>query len=575
MTTKKTKGIIVGYGRKSKEDKNAKGISLSNQKAHCQEWAKQRGYQFVYFEDNNKTGDNLNRQGYKDMINYVKQNKIKCIIVWKLDRLTRNIEDYYGIIQPFLREHNATVASVQDHFDDIFELEPMMLAVLMGMGAQELKNIKVRTKSVMEFRAKNGGYLGKAPVGYLNVRTKEKRGIIIPDPNKKHYIKQAFDLYATGIFSLDGVGRELAKFGFVNSLGKPYPKKRIEDILKNPVYMGKVQYEGELYDGKHEPIISEELFYRVQLRFSDTGNRRPKGDVKTYTGFIQCAKCGCAYTGLVKHGAHNSGTYTYYRCSNYNKVHTKERNINEHIIDEAMQEVIDSFDISDEQLKQVKKSIFEAVTELQSFEHKSIKELQQQYDKLTDTISNAVKQKLTGELDIDLDTYNELMGKWQDEKREVGNKINNLSESSKDTITRMNILTDFANRIPELYLKATLEEKRMILTTIAESIVIDDEAETITVKLRPVFEHLRLAKQSFKADLETLDGTLQTRSDKAKQALQNIRPDVNDIVYYGTRQKLMNTKIEPNFDDSKKTNVDKVTVLEPRDKEIITGFHST
>ena len=149
----------------------------------------------------------------------------------------------------------------------------------------------------------------------------------------------------------------------------------------------------------------------MQLRFEDTGNRRPKGDVKTYTGFIKCAKCGCAYTGLVKHGAHNSGTYTYYRCSNYNKVHTKERNISEHLIDEAMQEVLESFVISDEQLKRVKKSIFEAVSELQSYEHKSVKELQQQYDKLTDTIANAVKQKLTGELDIDDDTYNELMKK--------------------------------------------------------------------------------------------------------------------------------------------------------------------
>ena len=126
-------------------------------------------------------------------------------------------------------------------------------------------------------------------------------------------------------------------------------------------------------------------------------------------------------------------------------------------------------------------------------------------------------------------------------------------------MTRMKILTDFATRVPEIYLKATLEEKRMILTTIAESIVIADEAETITVKLRPIFEYLRLAKQSFKADLEKLDGTLQTRSQRAKQALQNVQPKLNDIIDYGTRKKLLNTKIEPNFDGSKKVNVDRGT----------------
>ena len=437
MTAKKTKNLIVGYGRKSKEEKGKNNLSISTQKELCEKYADDRGCKFIYFSDVNKTGDNLNRPEFQKMLEYVKQHKdnVRCIVTYRIDRPTRNIQDYYSVILPFLQKNDVTIACVQENFDDILKLEPMILAVYLGMAAQELKNIKTRAKSTTEYRARNGYALGKAPVGYIN--PKKKGSVIVPDDSKKHYIKQAFELYATGIFSLDGVGRELAKFGFLNSLSKPYPKKRIEDILKNPIYMGKVQYEGKLYDGKHEPIISEELFYRTQLSFGDTANRRPKGDVKTYTGFIKCAKCGCAYTGLVKHGAHNSGTYTYYRCSNYNKIHTKERNISEHIIDEAMQEVLDSFNISDEQLKRVKKSIFDAVTELQSYEHKSIKELQQQYDKLTDTIASAVKQKLTGELDIDDDTYNELMKKWQDEKREIGNKITNLSTSSQVIVCKI------------------------------------------------------------------------------------------------------------------------------------------
>lgn len=147
----------------------------------------------------------------------------------------------------------------------------------------------------------------------------------------------------------------------------------------------------------------------------------------------------------------------------------------------------------------------------------------------------------------------------QGEKREIGNRITNLSESAKDTMTRMNILADFANRVPELYLKATLEEKRMILTTIAESITIDNEDETITVKLRPVFEHLRLAKQFFKSDLEKVDRTMKNRSEDAKQILKNMRPDVNDFVDYRTRKNLLNTKIEPNSDDSVKDTAEEGT----------------
>ena len=123
----------------------------------------------------------------------------------------------------------------------------------------------------------------------------------------------------------------------------------------------------------------------------------------------------------------------------------------------------------------------------------------------------------------------------------------------------MNILADFANRVPELYLKASIDEKRMILTTITESIVINEEAQTIRVKLKPVFEHLwQLKLQNkgyFTAEIKNLDGTLKSRSDRAKQALNNEHSDVNELEDYGTRKKLLNTKIEPNLYGSIENNV--------------------
>ena len=92
--------------------------------------------------------------------------------------------------------------------------------------------------------------------------------------------------------------------------------------------------------------------------------------------------------------------------------------------------------------------------------------------------------------------------------------------------------------------------------------------------LPPVFEHLRLAKEAFRADSKTLNGTLETRSERAKQALQNIRPDVNDLVDYGTRKRLLNTKIEPNFVDSKKSNVVGGTCLDLFALNVSTDFAS-
>ncbi len=145
-------------------------------------------------------------------------------------------------------------------------------------------------------------------------------------------------------------------------------------------------------------------------------------------------------------------------------------------------------------------------------------------------------------------------------KESIARNIAYLAENSKDTTKRISILINFANRIPELYLKAILDEKRLILNTITESITYDEDTNKLTVKLRPVFEHLRqiklAKKQSFSADLNSLNETLETRSEKAKQPLKNSVLNLTKITMIGTHKQGLNTKIEPHHRDSKKLNVD-------------------
>lgn len=214
---------------------------------------------------------------------------------------------------------------------------------------------------------------------------------------------------------------------------------------------------------------------------------------------------------------------------------------------------------TDNELKGIRKLIYKSITELQSYEHKSIKELQKQYDDLTIVIANGAKQKLLGKLDVDDTTYKELMKKWQREKDEIGSRIANLSANSKDTMTRMDILTDFANKIPELYLKANVEEKRIIIGTITDRIILDVENNKIKVKLKPVFEYLRQLKlqnkESFSADIENLSRTLKTRTNNGTQAVENRHVDLDELTVTRTRKKLLNTEIEPHIEALNEINV--------------------
>ncbi len=559
MTSKfGNKKIVVGYGRVSSAEQASSGLSLDMQREQCELKAKKDGCEFVYFEDPGKTGANINRKGLKALLKYVKEhrNEVAYVVVWKLDRLSRCQEDFFADILRPIRKYDCTIASIMENFDDIRKVRKVLLGVYIGQTEDELDNIKDRTSSVLSSRAKNGYQLGKAPVGYMNDRDEHKHGIIVPDPEKKDYIKHCFDLYATGLFSYYRVGQELAKYGFVDSKGKAYTIKRIEDILKSPVYIGKVVHKGEIYEGKHEPIISEELFYRVQLLLKGSECKSPKGMVYNYSNFIKCAKCGYSMVAITKKGAHNSGTYVYYHCSNYSKAHQKEKNINEVLLDEAMQEVIESFDITEKEIKVIKKEIFNAIDDLKKHEHKSIAELRKQYDDVVDSITSYLIQKNNDISDI---TRGEVLRKLEAKKESIARKIAYLAENSKDTTKRISILIDFANRIPELYLKATLDEKRLILATITESIIYDEDTNKLTVKLRPVFEHLRQLKlankQEFSADLNSLTGTLETRSASAKEALKNGSLDLTKISVIGTRQSRLNTKIEPHKEGSKKLNV--------------------
>ena len=222
------------------------------------------------------------------------------------------------------------------------------------------------------------------------------------------------------------------------------------------------------------------------LKGSDS--KSPKSMVYNYSNFIKCAKCSYSMVGITKRGAYNSGTYVYYHCSNYSKVHRKEKNINENLIDGAMQEVIESFDITEKEIKVIKKEIFNAIDDLKKYEHKFINELRKQYDDVVDSITSRLIQKYNYISDI---TKGEILRKLEAKKESIASNIAYLAENSKDTTKRVSILIYFAKRIPEFCLKAIFDKKRLILNTITESITNDEDTNKLTIKLRPVFEHLR------------------------------------------------------------------------------------
>ena len=210
---------VVIYLRVSSEEQAKHGFSIENQKKDCLKFAEQKGYHVVkIFVDDGKSAKDLNRPEAQDMISFCSKSKnnIDAIIVWRLDRISRNTIDFHGVIRPFLMKHNINLLSATEPNNDTIEGE-LMRNIGIDFAEYERKLIGVRTLAGMKQKASQGQYPHKAPIGYKNITKTDGSKTIIIDENKAFYVKQAFNLYDSGMYSLRSLTQKLNNEGFIFS----------------------------------------------------------------------------------------------------------------------------------------------------------------------------------------------------------------------------------------------------------------------------------------------------------------------------------------------------------------------
>jgi len=399
-------------------------------------------------------------------------------------------------------------------------------------------------------RVKEGYFLGKAPIGYKNAQDSNGHGIIVPDETNSFYIKRAFELYSTGQYSYKAVGLTLFKQGFMSKKGEPFPSRKIEWLLKNPVYIGKVTWKNQIFDnGKHTPLVSRDLFYRVQSMFKEMRKSQSIKEELAYSNYIKCRECGYMFTGEVKHGGHKSGKYIYYHCVNYKGFHKTQKNISQKMIDDAIMEVLSSFEICSSDIEKVRQKVEANILALKDYNKQSLKELQAQQKKLHNTISNSLKQKMNGELDMDDNLFNKLQREWQEENDRLTIRISELKASTKDRIKKSDKLVEFAHRMPEMFEKATPQEKRIIIGAITDSI--EYANGVLYVKLKPIYEHLRQTKLEMQKNFEQkniVDRTRETVDTNGNSGFIKNQNPIRVTTLDRTLKSPVNTKKEPHLE---------------------------
>ena len=311
------------YARKSTDVEDKQMRSIPDQLLELREYAKREGINIVEEFTEAKTAKIPGREVFNSMLERLESEQVDGILAWHPDRLARNSVDGGKII--YLVDLGKIKYLKFPQF--WFEATPQgkfMLSMAFVQSKYFVDSLSENTKRGLRQKVKRGEMPGLAPIGYKNILTVDRRKIIVVDKKKSPFIKEVFEKFSTGKFTLKEMYDFLAKNGITTSGGKPL-KDKISWILSNPFYYGHFRFKSEIHEGVHEPIITKKLWDQVQ----EVLHRRSKPwpdqrVVKPYLGLFRCGECGMMITAEEKTkyypGTNRYATYTYYRCTKKSKM---------------------------------------------------------------------------------------------------------------------------------------------------------------------------------------------------------------------------------------------------------------
>lgn len=275
------------------------------------------------FVDAGESARKADRPELMRMIEYVKAHPVAYCIVHKVDRLARNRADDVAI-HLALKEAGVMLVSATENIDET--PSGMLLHGIMSTIAEFYsRNLANEVAKGMTQKAATGGTVGRAPLGYLNVHKRDELGrdvpTVIPDPDRAALVRWAFEAYATGNYSTSMLHGELVDRGLTTVPTPKRPSKApglttIQDMLSNPYFKGDVIFRGARYDGLHEPLVSAEVWYRVQnvLTAHQVSGEKTQTHEHYLKGSIYCGDCGSRL--MVTHAKNRHGNvYPYFMCA--------------------------------------------------------------------------------------------------------------------------------------------------------------------------------------------------------------------------------------------------------------------
>lgn len=409
-------------------------------------YAKSKDYtEFEYYIDGGYSGKDLNRPAIQKLIEDCKNHKIDAVFVFKLDRISRSQRDTLYLIEEVFNKYNVSFISMRENFDTSTPFGKAMIGVLSVFAQLERETILERTRIGLKKRAEAGLWRGggKIPFPY---RYDRNTGTLVPIPEQVELLHKMISLYISG--------KSFNAIGDIVGMDESLVETRILSITNT----GKVPYKDEVYDGKHEAVVSDELYEEI-LRVNKVRSHEKYERHYLLSGKVYCGHCGAKYR------YQKWGKRLIMYC--YSQQKSKPRYIKD---PNCNNKRWDTFEVEDAVLEELFKmsldlDLFQKTFNIATVNVKN--EYRARLEEITKQINNLLNNIASG---IAVEETNKKINELEKEKETIEEKLIESEQKEKDNKVSLNMIKN----IKATWFDMDFDEQRRIIEHLIDKVIVND-----------------------------------------------------------------------------------------------------
>ena len=457
------------FCRVSSREQEETGYSLPAQEKLLKEYSEKKSFKIARkFSISESASGRYQRKSFDEMLDYVRKNDIKIIICEKVDRLTRNLKDAVSINEWLNQDAERQVHLVKDSLilhKESRSQEKLNWNIRIVFAQNYIDNLSEEVRKGQKEKIAQGWIPCRAKLGYKTIGEKGHKTHIINE-EKAPLVKKMFELYGTRDYSVKRLSQLMYEEGLRTEGGNKLCKSRLASLLSDPFYYGKIRWNDEIYNGGQEPLISEELFNRVQGILKGKATPKYHKHLFLFSGLIRCNECGGRITWETHKGTSYGHCNHYRGCSQ--RTWVKERDMEEQVL-----RGLGDLEIKDkETVDWIRDILKESHKDKINYHKASLEGLNQEYGRIQKRIDNLYDDKVDEK--ITKEFYERKLKEYSEEKETVLSAIKKHSEAS-DKYSELGIkIYELSQKGLEIYKNKKLpEEKRVLINLAFDNLTLD------------------------------------------------------------------------------------------------------